>query len=127
MAQKEVVYESGYSISENNRLTYVYKTDRRGAITEVTCVSLEIKVKNMWKTIIYYDSSHRDNLLHRHTFMTLESDSDVTDYKGVKRKGTQKELLEWSIHNITSNYIFYKKRFIKLIRRTDKLIDIEFF
>ena len=127
MAQKDIVRESGYSISENNRLTYVYKANMYGAITEVTCVSLEIKIKNMWKTIIYYDSSHRDALLHRHTYMTLESESDVTDSVGVKRKGTQKELLEWSIHNITSNYIFYKKRFIKLLRRLDNTIDIELF
>lgn len=108
---QEKINRNNYQISENNWLTYIYNQDSYGNIIEVVCVSLEIKINNKWKTIIYYDSSHA-GVLHRHTINSLETDTDVVDYLSVRKKGNQKRLLSWAIRDIKNKYIFYKKKFI---------------
>src|SRR3989344_7775944 len=83
-----------YIITENNRIICIhqYKKTARGKveILEIICVSLDIRIKNKWKTIIYYDSSH-DGILHRHTKIAYPDESDITDQNNVKQKGTQKK------------------------------------
>ena len=97
--------------SENNRITYIFKTIKTGKIIEITSVTLDIKINNKWVTIVHYDS-YNDGRLHRHLRLVIEDDTDITDYQGVRKKGTQRRLLTWAINDIKSKYTYYKKRFI---------------
>lgn len=122
------IHRASYAITENNRLTYIYKRDANKKIVEVTCASLEIKVRDKWNTIIYFDSDEtHSGILHKHTYVSLEKDADIVDYFGVKRKGSQKKLLEWAIKDIRTNYIVYKKQFIKRLRQTGTDIDVDLY
>jgi len=103
---------------------YIYKTKLSSIITEIICVSLEVKVNKEWITIIFYDSSHQGRL-HRHTKIFINNDLDVVDYQGVKQKGNQKALLTWAINDLKNNYLFYKKKFIKRNKDLLKNINIE--
>jgi len=117
-------------ITENNRITCIhkYKKVNRGKVEifEIICVSLEIRIKNKWKTIIYYDSSHDGNL-HRHTKIAYPDESDITDQNNVKRKGTQEKLLEWAIKDIKNNFIVYRKNYLKRSKKFIKDLNQEDF
>ena len=47
-----------FNLSENNRLTYIYDYSVKRLCMEIVCVSLEIKIKNDWVTILRYDNHH---------------------------------------------------------------------
>jgi len=123
---KLTIHRNDYLISENNRITYIYRTNIQGIIVEIICVSLEIRIQKDWKTIIYYDSYH-DGALHRHTYSSIVNDSDVADYLGVRKKGGQKRLLRWAIDDIKNNYLHYKKQFVKRCRKLGVSIDVEIY
>lgn len=103
-------------LSENNRLSYVYKVKTTGEIGEVTCVSYDIKINNSWFTIVFYDSSH-GGIMHRHTRIVVGGEEEVVNDDEVKKKGTQRRLLTWAIGDIKTNYLSYKKRFLKRNRK----------
>lgn len=113
-------------LSDNNRLSYIYKINMQKIITEIVCVSLEIKIKEDWLTIIYYDS-HHDGILHRHTRSSIQSDADFVDYFGVKRKGDFNKKLHWAIDDIKHNYLNYKKQFIKSNKKFGINLNIDLF
>ena len=54
---------------------------------EIVCVSLEIKIKNDWVTILRYDNHHDGVFTHRHTLIAYNNTADIVDYNGTKRKG----------------------------------------
>lgn len=113
-------------LSENNRITYIYKQIETGNIIEIVNASFEVKYLNKWITILRYDSHH--GYMHRHRLITLDEETEIVDKIGVKQKGTTKRLLRWAIDDIKTNYIFYKR---KIISRTNKKlkskIDIDFY
>jgi len=51
---------------------------------EIVCVSLEIKIKDDWVTILRYNS-HHDGILHRPTIIAYNNTADIVDYNGTKR------------------------------------------
>jgi hypothetical protein len=99
------------SLTQNNRITYIYRILDTGRVVEVICVSLEIRYGEKWRTIIYYDNHH--DFLHRHERINLETSSDITTTNGVRQKGTNRRLLRWAIQDISNNYISYKLKFLK--------------
>lgn len=99
-------------LTEEDRITYIYKIDQKGIVREVTCVSYEIFINETWITIVYYDSSH-DSILHRHVRVSLKNSSDAPSTDGVKKNGSQHRFLTWSIEDIQHNYLMYKKHFLK--------------
>ena len=104
--------EESFPLTEVDRLTKIYKLDQSGEISEITCVSLEIRIKEEWVTIVYYDSFH-NGLLHRHVTLSMTDRSDSPTTEGVRKNGTQRELLTWAIKDIVQNYFYYKRRFFK--------------
>lgn len=119
-------HRTDFLLTTNNKLTYVYQTNIYGQMIEITCVSLEIQIEDKWKTVVYYDSTHNKQL-HRHTYFSIETDTDVVDYFGVKKKGSQKRLLKWAIQDIKNNYLIYKKQFIKRCKEINVNLDIEIY
>lgn len=104
--------EKSFALTEVDRLTKIYKFDTNNQILEITCVSLEIKIKNEWVTIVYFDSFHSGSL-HKHVTVSMEDRSDSPTTDGVRKKGTQKTLLTWAINNIVTNYFYYKRNFFR--------------
>ncbi len=100
-----------FNLSENNRLTYIYDYSVKRLCMEIVCVSLEIKIKNDWVTILRYDN-HHDGVLHRHTLIAYSNTADIVDYNGTKRKGNFTKLLNWAIGDIQSNFMIYKRKFL---------------
>lgn len=111
-----------FTLTENNRLTYVYKISKTGKIVEVVCVSLEIKMKKKWETILYYDNHHEK--MHAHFRVSIDNDADTPTLVGVRQKGTTRRLLKWAIKDITLNYVRYKTNFLRRCGYTDELIWI---
>lgn len=104
--------EETFPLTEVDRLTKIYKANKDGEISEITCVSLEIKINNEWITIIYYDSFHNGSL-HKHVTVSMVDRSDSPTTDGVRKKGTQRKLLTWAIKDITINYFYYKRNFFR--------------
>lgn len=100
-----------YHLSENNRITRVYRKLPSGEITTIICVSLDCLLNNKWRTILYYDNVH--GYLHKHERLSLNDSSETISSQSVKKKGSQNELMKWAIKNISINYIFYKRKFLK--------------
>lgn len=104
-----------FLLLDEDRISYLYKylhsKDKRN-IVEITCVSYDIFVANSWKTIIYYDDTH-DGILHRHEIISIDDKKGKVITAGVKQKGGRKKLLDWAIKDLTKNYSFYKKEFLK--------------
>lgn len=117
---------SQFNLSENNRITYVYKDDLKKSRTEIVCVSLEIKILDDWVTILYYDN-HHEGLLHRHKKVAYKNEADIVDYEGVKKKGDWKKLMHWAIEDIENNYLHHKKKFLNRNRLLLKDIKVEEF
>lgn len=115
---------SQFNLSENNRITYVYKDDLKTSKTEIVCVSLEIKILDDWVTILYYDN-HHEGLLHRHKKIAYKNEADIVDYEGVKKKGDWKKLMNWAIEDIKNNYRYHKKKFLRRNRLLLKDIMVE--
>ena len=115
-----------FALSQNNRLTYVYDYSSKRKSMEIVCVSLEIKIKDDWITIIRYDN-HHDGILHRHTIIAYNNKANIVDYSGTKRKGSFNKLLSWAIQDIKSNYLVYKRKFLKRNRVLLKGIEIDEF
>ena len=118
-----VKHHFNFQLSPNNRVSYIYKTDDRQRIREITCVSLEIKVNTKWVTILYYDDTH--GKLHRHTAISLESSIDIVDYNDVTDVISKEKSLQWAIEDIKSNYLQYKETFVKDILGLVLGIDID--
>lgn len=125
MRQKLKTFQNNFQLSQNNRLTYVYKTNEKRNIIEITNVSLEIKIGKKWTTIIRFDNAH--GRLHRHIYFSPENNTDVVDYINVKQKGSQKELLCWAIDDLKKNYINYKKKYLKRCKSIDFKHKIDLF
>ena len=85
-----------FFISENNRITYIWRYNKVKKKVDIVCVSLEINISGDWITIIYYDNYH-GGLLHRHTRIAYNDEADIVDYNGVKKKGTTNKHLQWAI------------------------------
>lgn len=113
-------------IGLNNRVTHIWKTDSKGTTSEVTCVSLDIKINNEWETIVYYDS-HHEGKLHRHTRISYLDRADITDWYGVKSKGSQQNLLTWSIEDLKHKYLYYKKQFLKRNKKNLEGLEIDLY
>mgnify|MGYP001593228365 CR=1 FL=1 len=110
--EKLFTFQNSFLLTETDKIIWIYKRNESGVVVEVTCVGYEILLGNDWITIIYYDSFH-GGLLHRHMRISLEDDSDVVSESGVKRSGSQKELLTWAMKNLRTRYLEYKRSFIK--------------
>lgn len=101
-----------YTITENDRISYLYKINSDGVIKEVTCASFDLLLGENWTTIVYYDSYH-SGMLHRHLLIDLEKKIEDVGSLNVRSKGTLKSRLTWAIHDLTYNYDNYKKGFMK--------------
>lgn len=113
-----------FNLSENNRLTYIYDYSNKRLCMEIVCVSLEIKIKDDWVTILRYDN-HHDGILHRHTLIAYSDTANIVDYNGTKRKGNFTKLLNWAKKDIQNNYLIYKHKFLKRNRLLLKGIEVE--
>ena len=111
-----------FYLSENNQLTYIYDYSIEQKRMEIVCVSLEIKIKDDWVTILRYDN-HHDGILHRHNIIAYNNTANIVDYSGTKRKGNFNNLLSWAIEDIKHNYLIYKRKYLK--RNQTLLKDIE--
>lgn len=101
-----------FTLSDTDRITYIFKRAEKGIIVEVTCVSYEIYLEEGWVTILRFDSSHGS--LHRHMVISLENlTQNIVSKAGVIRKGTHAKWLTWAIDEIKRSYEGYKKGFLK--------------
>lgn len=107
---KDVLNKPIY-FSESNRITYVYRKSISGNVILIVCVSFDIYIKRKWKTVLYYDNVH--GYLHRHDYFSLNRKSESIISENIKQKGTQNSILRWCIKDILTNYVFYKKKFLK--------------
>lgn len=115
-----------FPLTEVDRLTKIYKVNMEEEISEITCVSLEIKINKEWFTIVYYDSFHSGSL-HKHVTVSLEDRSDSPTTVGVRKKGNQRKLLTWAIRDITTNYFYYKRNFFRRSKISFKdTIDMQY-
>lgn len=118
--------EETFPLTEIDRLTKIYKVNKDGKISEITCASLEIKINKEWITIVYYDSFH-SGLLHKHVTVSMVDRSDSPTTDGVRKKGTQRKLLTWAIKDITTNYFYYKRNFFRRSKISFKdTIDMQY-
>ena len=113
-----------FNLSENNRLTYIFDYSTKRLCMEIVCVSLEIKIKDDWVTILRYDN-HHDGILHRHTIIAYNNTADIVDYNGTKRKGNFTRLLHWAIKDIQNNYLTYKRKYLKRNHLLLKGIEVD--
>lgn len=100
-----------FSLSDNERITYVYSRNKRNRITEITSVIYGLFIQGEWITVIYYDSAHGS--LHRHETISFEDRRDITTKENVKKKGTRERWLTWAIKDIQKRNKYYKKLFLK--------------
>ena len=98
-------------LAEHDRITYLYKRDRDNTIYEVTNVSYEIRIENVWVTIIRYDSFH--GFLHKHILVSLENPTDTPTDVDIDKQGDHAEWLTWAINDIKKNFSNYKLEFLK--------------
>lgn len=113
-----------FNLSENNRLTYIYDYSNKRQCMEIVCVSLEIRIKDEWETILRYDN-HHDGILHRHTLIAYKNTANIVDYNGTKRKGNFTKLLSWAIKDIQNNYLIYKRKFLNRNKPLLKGIEVD--
>ena len=109
-----------FSLSETERVKYIYTHDDNQKITNIVCVSYDIYINKEWITIIFYDSEH--GFLHRHETISLENRNDVITEEQVKKRGQKKDWLTWAIKDIKKRYIYYKKLFFKKCNTKFQLI-----
>lgn len=102
-------------LSSGDKLICSYKKDASGKIREVTTVAYCILVGDSWITIVYYDSTH-GGVLHRHVTVSMDNKSDIPTTEGVKRTGSQNQLLTWANKDLRKNYLVYRKSFLKRSR-----------
>lgn len=116
-------HQFNFELSPNNRETYIYKTDERKNIVEITCVSLEIKIDSKWITILYYDDTHGS--LHRHTVLSLKQKIDMVQNIEIQATKSKTQALKWAIEDIKWNYLRYKEKFVTDILGLTMGIDID--
>ncbi|MEK7550430.1 MAG: hypothetical protein AAB535_01440 [Patescibacteria group bacterium] len=100
-----------YHLSETNRITRVYRKLPTGEISAIICISLDCYFNRKWRTILYYDTVH--GYLHRHERLSLKDMSETISTQNVKKKGSQNQLMNWVIRDISRNYISYKIKFLQ--------------
>lgn len=100
-----------FSLSDNERIIYVYSRNKRNRITEIISVIYDLFIQGGWITVIYYDSAHGS--LHRHETISFEDRRDITTEENVKKKGTRERWLTWAIKDIQKRNRYYKKLFLK--------------
>lgn len=105
------VWRNYISLTQNNRITYVYHKKTTGKVTRLVCISLEMLYEEKWVTIMRYDDFH--GYLHKHEIINLDGKSDTPTVLGVRQKGTNHRLLTWALKDIRNNYLIYKTRFLK--------------
>ena len=123
---KESILEAEISIlpGANVKVIYKYREIYKQArtLTEITSVSLNIKIGDDWVTIVYYDNTHA-NILHRHIRIVLNIESEIpTD--GFIMEGIPRDLLTWVIHDLTENFMNYIESFIGRNPEIEEKIDI---
>ncbi|OGG24416.1 hypothetical protein A3A79_04500 [Candidatus Gottesmanbacteria bacterium RIFCSPLOWO2_01_FULL_43_11b] len=106
------------SPQRDERVTYVYKVNVEddSDVVEITCVSYDLLLENEWITVVYYDS-HHGGILHRHEDHNLVKNTEIVSSERIKKKGTQKQLLTWVIHDLTHSYLSYKNRFLRINKK----------
>lgn len=101
-----------YSLTETDRISYVYQINSQNTIIEVTCVSYDLFVGNQWFTLVYYDNCH-GGVLHRHVKLNIAKNIDIPNIYGVKKNGSSKKLLSWANKDLRNKYLDYRKGFIR--------------
>lgn len=102
-------------LTENDRVTYLYKKDRQNRIKEVINVSYELNIQNKWITIVRFDSTH--GYLHRHIRISLTDSTEMISITGVKKKGDHPQWLTWAINALKRQYAMHKEAFLKRSER----------
>ena len=115
---KEDLVPKDISLTDEDRITYLYKRGSDGEIIEVTNVSHDTKIGEEWITIVRYDSSHGE--LHRHIRVSLQDEKDTPTTIGVKKKGSHDNWLTWAINDIKQRFEDYKRGFLKRSKVIDK-------
>lgn len=113
--KKEPLEECRHSFQlGEDRITYIYSyrnLKKSRSIIRIICVSYEIYLNNSWKTIIYYDDAHGE--FHRHVMISMDDEKGDISSSGVRQKGDKRKLLEWAIKDLTRNFYYYKREFLK--------------
>lgn len=105
---RQTTITRGFPLTPQNQITYIYKKEK-GDYTEVTNVSYEIKIGNIWMTIVRFDSAH--GYLHQHIRVSL---TDANDPAGAEVKtGTPHEWLTFAIADIMDKYLEYRRDFFE--------------
>lgn len=118
--ESEIPILPGGSIKIVYKFTENYKKIR--TFTEVTSVSLNIKIGNDWVTILYYDNTH-EGILHRHLRIVWNNESEIP-LDGFTMNGTPEELLTWAINDLTVHFMNYIEYFIDRNPEIKDKIDI---
>jgi len=121
-----ITVRDSFSLTETDRVTWIYKKNKQNTIKEVTCVSYDILIRDNWLTIIYYDSYH-GGILHRHMRITIDEASDIVSEIGVKKKGSPNRLLTWAMKELRDRYYEYRRNFIKKNRQKIKELGIDLY
>jgi len=100
-----------FYLSDNNRVTRIYEQIETGRLVEIVCASLDTHFKGKWITIVRYDTHH--GYMHKHERVSIENESTTVTILGVRQKGTRRRLLRWAIRDINTNYLVYKRKFLK--------------
>lgn len=124
--ERLITVSDSFSLTETDRITWIYKKNRKNIIKEVTCVSYDILIRDNWVTIIYYDSYH-GGILHRHMRITIDKAGDIISETGVKKKGSPNRLLTWAMKELRSRYFEYRRNFIKRNRQKIKELRIDLY
>ncbi len=102
-------------LSPGDKLICSYKRDKSRNIREITTVAYCILVGEDWETVVYYDSVH-GGILHRHVTVSMENKSNIPTTEGVKKTGSQNQLLAWANKDLRKNYLAYRSGFLKRSR-----------
>lgn len=100
-------------LSETDRLTYIYKQNKKREIIEATNVSYELLIKSKWYTVTRFDDKH--GYLHQHTLLSTKSQIDIAEPNTdqVIKKGSHKKWLGWAIKHIRNNFWRYRQAFLR--------------
>lgn len=107
-------------LSQTDKLVWAYKEDlshrrseRKPEIFEIVTVAYVTTINGKDYTVIYYDSTHDDKLLHLHVYKSMQDSTDTIIPLRVRKDGDQSRLLSWALKDIRNKWYFHRRGFYK--------------
>lgn len=114
-----------FPLSDTDKLTCLYKIDKKGKTREVDSVTYCTKLGGKWEMVVYFDDVH--GFLHRHRRVTVENETNNLDLPLGKNSNNHHRNLRYAMNDIEKNFYFYRRHLLKASNSYIKKCNIDIY